>query len=254
MTDLVTREEWGARKPRHVTQLPRHPKGFGVHYNGPELNLTGGCAEGRRCANAVRATQNYHMDTKGWSDIAYSFLVCPSCGRIYEGRSWGVRTAANGTNRANNRWHAVMVLIGGDEPITDAAKRSVLYLREAHEDRYGTRRLKPHRRFKSTACPGKPTTDWLKAGAPRPEEEEAHMPSKEEVADEVVKRLLRAEVHGKPFANRLHDADVAARQASRALRKRDFARDVKVVRRAVRAIASKVGVKTKHKPPDQVEV
>lgn len=253
MSKLVTRKQWGARDPRHVTKLPRNPKGFGVHYNGPALGLSD-CNDGVDCAEAVRGTQNYHMDQKGWSDIAYSFLVCPSCGRVYQGRSWDVRTAANGTNRGNDNWHAVMVLIGDDEPITDAAKYGVLWLQRKHAQRYNTDRLKPHRRFKSTACPGKPTTDWLKEGAPRPDEEEEHMPSKEEIADETIKRLLRSEVHGKPFSNRLHDADVASRQAIRELRKRDYERDVTLLRRFGRAAAAKLGIKTKHEPPEEVEV
>ena len=33
----------------------------------------------------VRGTQNYHMDSLGWSDIGYNYLIGDD-GRIYEGR------------------------------------------------------------------------------------------------------------------------------------------------------------------------
>ena len=34
-----------------------------------------------------RAIQNYHMDSNGWSDIGYSFLIGGD-GNVYEGRGW----------------------------------------------------------------------------------------------------------------------------------------------------------------------
>lgn len=60
-------------------------------------------------AGVVRAIQRYRMDTRGWADIAYNFLVCPH-GVVYEGRGFGVRSAANGTNAGNTNYHAVCVL------------------------------------------------------------------------------------------------------------------------------------------------
>ncbi len=39
-------------------------------------------------AATVRSIQNYHVNTKGWSDIAYNFLIAPN-GVMYEGRAGG---------------------------------------------------------------------------------------------------------------------------------------------------------------------
>jgi peptidoglycan recognition protein len=41
----------------------------------------------------VKGFQDYHMDTNGWSDIGYNFLVGGD-GNIYEGRGW-IRVGAH---------------------------------------------------------------------------------------------------------------------------------------------------------------
>lgn len=186
MIEVVSREEWGARSPKSRSQIPDHPKGFGLHWNGPPMNLIGGCNNGSLCAAKVRQIQNYHMDEKEWYDLAYSYLVCPSCGRIYEGRTFGIRTAANGTNRANNKYHAVMVMFGEGEPFTDQAKVSVLYMADLHENEYGTSEIRPHRKFKSTGCPGPEATKWARNGAPPPDMEDgSDKPKKKKEVDDM---------------------------------------------------------------------
>jgi len=58
--------------------------------------LGGECAE---CAANVKASQIYHMVTRGWCDIGYNYLICPH-GDIFEGRGGGddVRGAHDGCN------------------------------------------------------------------------------------------------------------------------------------------------------------
>lgn len=36
--------------------------------------------------------KSFHIDTQGWNDIAYNFLI-GSDGNIYEGRGWGIEGA-----------------------------------------------------------------------------------------------------------------------------------------------------------------
>jgi hypothetical protein len=52
-----------------------------------------------QCAANVKATQVYHMVTRGWCDIGYNYLICPH-GDIFEGRGGGdnVRGAHDGYN------------------------------------------------------------------------------------------------------------------------------------------------------------
>lgn len=89
---IITRKEWGARKPRSVTRnVWRRPIGW-VHHtesNGNPITFADECRE-------MRNIQNFHMDStdgdKPWSDIGYNYVIFPS-GRIYEGRGKNVRGA-----------------------------------------------------------------------------------------------------------------------------------------------------------------
>lgn len=116
------------------------------------------------CAGKVRSIQNYHMDTKGWADIAYSFLVCPH-GDVFEGRGWGVRTAANGTAKGNDWYHAVCYLGGTGDPFTAEAQRAIVWLVNEGRRIYGGQEVRAHAYFRPTECPGETIRQWL-AGDP----------------------------------------------------------------------------------------
>ena len=45
-----------------------------------------------QCVLKVRAAQTFHIEFRGWDDIAYNFLVGGD-GNVYEGRGWDVRGA-----------------------------------------------------------------------------------------------------------------------------------------------------------------
>ena len=45
------------------------------------------CTTQTQCAAIVRAYQNYHIDSNGWNDIGYNFVVGED-GNVYEGRGW----------------------------------------------------------------------------------------------------------------------------------------------------------------------
>lgn len=163
---LITRSGWGARKPVNITWLATsQQKGTGVHYSGSAAETK---SDHSKCAGVVKSIQKYHMDTNGWADIAYSYLVCIH-GYVFEGRGRGVRTAANGTNAGNDAYHAVCFL-GGDLPnradvtpvgrqaIKDAVNHCNAWAR-VHE-------VRPHSWFKATGCPGDELRIWIAAGMP----------------------------------------------------------------------------------------
>jgi N-acetylmuramoyl-L-alanine amidase len=149
----VTRREWGARAPRETTSLPRSQAwGLAVHYS-----AGGNPGAHSNCDNVVRGIQDYHMDTQRWQDIAYSWLGCPH-GYLYRGRGLWIRTAANGTNKANDHYHAYCFL-GSDtsrRDITPEARRTLILL-IAWLDRQvlgSGIAVCPHSAFTSTSCPG----------------------------------------------------------------------------------------------------
>lgn len=169
-TPFVTRAGWGARDPVCVSTSIK-PEGDTLHYGGPSpwsgVDRSSAArflatADHARCPTIMRAYQNFHLDSRGWCDFAYSSAVCPH-GTRYEGRGPGVRTAAQGTNDGNLRSYATVGLWGDGDPLTDPAK--LAYLDE------GARlaRLRwGHRDWKSTACPGDPAYAWRVAGFPSP--------------------------------------------------------------------------------------
>ncbi|CAI9741612.1 peptidoglycan-recognition protein SC2-like [Octopus vulgaris] len=84
---IRSRAEWGARKPKSVTKLRVPVKYFVVHHS-----ATRSCSTTVGCDKLVKGIQNYHMDNKGWEDIAYNFLIGGN-GEVYEGRGWTVQGA-----------------------------------------------------------------------------------------------------------------------------------------------------------------
>lgn len=154
---LITRAEWGARPARGGIGTIS-PEGITVHYNGPAFG--GFPWDHGRCGQLVRATQAFHLDGRGWADVAYTAMVCPH-GFVFEGRGVRQRTAAQGTNAGNARSLALMFLAGEGEPATDEARAVAIWwanevarlpLRWAHRD------------WHSTACPGAPLTAWTRSG------------------------------------------------------------------------------------------
>lgn len=153
---IVLRSQWGARPPKDRTRISGPVRGVARHYEGTTL----GNYRHDSCAGRVRSIQNYHMDHNGWSDIAYSFLVCIH-GTVFEGRGPGIRTAANGTNDANAHYYAGCIIIGPGDPLTDQAKAGWLEGRSWLQGAGGAgSETPPHSQLFSTACPGDAFRNW----------------------------------------------------------------------------------------------
>lgn len=164
--------------------LAQDSKGIAVHFNGDKGRHEFGLldCDGYACEEVWAGIRRYHMEEKGWRDIAYSWGACPGCGRQLTGRDWGNRTAANGTNYGNNYYHAVMVLIGGNERLTDKAKITVLDLGYKHRQEYGRMKLVEHGDLAKRVCPGPIIGGWLDDGAPDPRDKKRlRLPTEEEM-------------------------------------------------------------------------
>lgn len=83
---VVSRAEWGARPPKQAPTHIGHPVNMSfVHHS----LSPGECDDEDGCVKAVQGIQKFHMDTRGWDDIGYSFLIGGD-GRVYEGRGWDI--------------------------------------------------------------------------------------------------------------------------------------------------------------------
>jgi peptidoglycan hydrolase-like protein with peptidoglycan-binding domain len=149
---VISRAQWGARPPRSEVKVPLAQRtAFTVHYSaGP-------------ASQSPKAIQNYHMDSNGWWDIGYNFLVDRQ-GRIFEGRGWANEGAhAKGYNTT----HFGVCFIGRDGDVTTAAKNSIRSLFFAAREKTG----KPlgstyHGALNSTQCPGAALRAWTQNGLP----------------------------------------------------------------------------------------
>lgn len=143
MPYIISRYDWNARSPKpgvHSTSWSSRT-GFVVHHSGASMDQT------------VREIQNYHMDSNGWSDIGYNFLI-DKRGRIYEGRGWSkIGAHVHKHNTAN-----IGVCVIGDYTNrlpTVAALSSLAWLYgEANRRKGSTLTVYGHRDLGSTACPG----------------------------------------------------------------------------------------------------
>ncbi len=64
----------------------------------------------------VRAIQSFHMDSRGWCDVGYHFLVAPD-GTVFEGRPLSLLGAHVG---GHNRGNVGIAFLGCFDPVCDA--------------------------------------------------------------------------------------------------------------------------------------
>jgi hypothetical protein len=88
---IVTREAWGARATR-CTSGDSSKRRFAIHHT-----VSGSSDPARQ----MRGIQSFHMNTRGWCDVGYHFLV-GNDGRIYEGRPLHLLGAHVGGNNTGN--------------------------------------------------------------------------------------------------------------------------------------------------------
>lgn len=150
LESIIMRSGWNARPPKSVNYyIPSAIKGVVVHHSAGEVKL--GLEE---AAKALRSIQALHMDQRGFSDIAYNFLIAPG-GQIFEGRGFGVR---QGASNSANSYSLSVCFLGNFESqnLTEAAVLSFQCLRGCILDKTPKAlEIWPHQKFSATACPGK---------------------------------------------------------------------------------------------------
>lgn len=70
-------------------------------------------------AGRLEGYRRYHVNVRGWTDIAYSLAV-DQAGRVWDLRGLRFRSAANGDQAVNRTWVAVLALVGPGEKPTAA--------------------------------------------------------------------------------------------------------------------------------------
>jgi len=196
LSPVVPRYVWGAASATGRTSMdPAVARGLAVHYSA----MLGDWVQSHDdCAGRVRSIQRFHMQERGWADIAYSWLVCHH-GYRFMGRDLGIRTAAQGTTEGNDAYHAVCFLgadTAGRDDVTDPGRVAILdCIAEVQAWAPHALEVRPHSFFHPTGCPGDELHAWIAAGHPEPLQE-ADMPlndaDKTEIREIMRKELIRA--------------------------------------------------------------
>jgi peptidoglycan hydrolase-like protein with peptidoglycan-binding domain len=143
--ELVRRSAWGAAPPKgKPVPIATPVRDLFLHHTaspdgGPET---------------VRAIQRFHQDTRGYADIAYTWLYSPRDRVFYEGR--GPAVAGAHTRNHNRTAHALCVM--GNYEISAPPRHVIEDLAEWarwHGGTWGPDQYRGHRDVGSTACPGK---------------------------------------------------------------------------------------------------
>lgn len=147
----VTRAEWGARAPRSSSYMGNSvPYVFIHHTAGAECNTTASCM------SQMRGIQNFHMDSRGWSDIGYSFLIGGD-GNLYEGRGFNVQGAH--TSGYNSVGYGISFIGDFTSKLPTSGAQNA-YFRAVNDCLLPQRKISTsyqmygHRQPGTTACPG----------------------------------------------------------------------------------------------------
>ncbi|HWO20106.1 MAG TPA: N-acetylmuramoyl-L-alanine amidase [Kofleriaceae bacterium] len=147
--DVHLRGEWGARPANCSSSLGTVYR-MAIHHTETPTN------DSMTPQARLRQIQSYHMDVKGWCDIGYHYLVSRD-GRVWEGRpDTQLGSHAGGANTGN----IGISIMGQHEatPVTqaqvDVIAGLVRGLATAHGVPMDRTRIKGHREYKSTSCPG----------------------------------------------------------------------------------------------------
>lgn len=150
---VIPREQWGSRHPNKKCGRPHNPYRMTIHHTASPSN------DGGDPARRMRQMQRFHIDSRGWCDIGYHFVVSQS-GKIYQGRSTEKRTGAHvgGQNTGN----IGISLIGNfqNQQVRkkqfDAAAQIVEWVHSTYGIPLTRSKLKGHTEWpgQSTSCPG----------------------------------------------------------------------------------------------------
>lgn len=104
--NIITRAGWDARTPKTTPTPTTASEAFLHHSVGSGSRDWDN--DGDLGDDYMRTMQNFHMDTRGWNDIAYNHAIDPDGLEVYEGRGWGVRPGAQKSHNTGT-WSVVVM-------------------------------------------------------------------------------------------------------------------------------------------------
>lgn len=147
LVDIEPRETWGARPAQPGLMTTHTVDQVTVHHAGTQSGTTG--------INQIKGWQNFHLDGRGWGDIAYHLIIGID-GTVYEGRD---RDFEGDTGTTYDTTGHFLVVVEGnfnfDHP-TPAQIDSLVAVLAGAALEYGVSpsTITGHRDHAATTCPG----------------------------------------------------------------------------------------------------
>ncbi|XP_066435942.1 peptidoglycan-recognition protein SC2-like [Eleutherodactylus coqui] len=156
---ILTKSQWGGRAPTCRTAMSTPVPYVIIHHTEGTA-----CSSQSACVSQAKSVQNYHMNSNGWCDVGYSFLVGED-GRVYEGRGWTSVGAHAPDYNKNSIGISVMGSFTSKNPNTAAlnAVKSLISCGVSKGYIKSTYTLKGHRNVTATDCPGNTFYNTLKS-------------------------------------------------------------------------------------------
>lgn len=158
MTVIHKRSEWGARAAKYVSALvPSKVKYIAIHWPGSVGKLPV-----EQIVKQLQGWQDWHMDGRKWSDIAYNEAVDQN------GEVWTLRgdNKDGSVKNMGGEVYSILAVYGSLDTMSDAMKRTIKERVAVAQKKYPNAKVVGHRELRSTDCPGDVAYKWLKAGMP----------------------------------------------------------------------------------------
>lgn len=152
------RSAWTDRAPKGTTKLvPSAVRFIAVHWPG-----SAGKLPVAKVAAQLKGWQDYHMDVKGWRDIAYNEAV------DLNGDTWILRgpNEDGSVKDMGGEVYSILAVYGVDDTPTEAMKAAIKERVALALEEYPDAVVVGHRELRSTDCPGDAIFGWLKKGMP----------------------------------------------------------------------------------------
>ena len=150
---VTSRSEWGATDPHRVCNSVVAPWRMSIHHTASPSS-DGGDPHAR-----MRGMQSYHMNSNGWCDIGYHFVVAQS-GEIMQGRSHSDRPGAHvgGENSGNVGISMIGNYSSTSPPAVQVENMAEIvgWVHEEHDIALNRDAVRGHREWpgQTTNCPG----------------------------------------------------------------------------------------------------
>lgn len=143
----VSRADWGARATQCSSTHSIYR--MTVHHTVSANGLTDMPAE-------LRQIQSFHMDTRGWCDVGYHFLVGQD-GKVYQGRVetlLGAHVGGNNTGNGGISYIGTFTSVAPSQAMFDAGASIIRSISATYGVAIDSSNIKGHRDYSATACPG----------------------------------------------------------------------------------------------------